>query len=526
MFSLYLTAHVDVLLTCNRRFRKFPHHEILGSRILDGNDLKPTWRNVLRLKDVPWMSHHKVREDIVFPAAAFISMAVEAVRQLTGAKDFSIKHLDIHTALVLNDNQNFELMTSLGPKRLTATLDSELWYDFCISSYNGLIWTKHCAGDIRPGRDYQAQNAQPPNRRAEPLPRLVHSPYSMLKKLGLNYGESFQGLDSVSAFPGRNTAYAVLRSPEICEYYYALHPTTIDNCLQLFAFAASDGLLRKMDRLHIPTFIDQLYICDPKAQVSLTAEALTSVPSGNGGGLEGSAMIMGDGQLLLSLHGGKFSPIDNDDVNQDTTDTVAAARLHWDIDLDFADASKLMIPSSNEPKTIEDIEKFSILCMFEIHQQISGMDLSLDHLVKYRQWIETQLDRAQKGDHPLVQGDWVHAAINSDERPALIATMAEHLRTSELSAAAELISRLLYNCNDIFNGKKEVLEVYVHENGLTNVYNIMADRLDSTAFIKAVGHNNPILKVLEIGAGTGGTSIIALQSLTCPNGERMYSKYT
>ncbi|KFY38193.1 hypothetical protein V494_04450 [Pseudogymnoascus sp. VKM F-4513 (FW-928)] len=507
------------------RLRKFPHHEILGSRILDGNDLKPTWRNVLRLKDVPWISHHKVREDIVFPAAAYISMAVEAVRQLTGMEEFSIKNLDIHIALVLNDDQNSELMTSFSPKRLTATLDSEFWYEFCISSYNGSTWTRHCVGDIRPGKDCQAQHAQLPSRKLEPLPRHIQSPYSMLKRLGLNYGERFQGLDSVSAFPGRYTAYSTLRSPETSESHYALHPTTIDNCLQLFAFAASDGLLRKMDRLHIPTFIDQLYICDPKAQVSLTAEASTNNHPGNGGGLKGSATIMGDGQMLLSLQGGIFSAVDSDDIAEDT-DTVAAARLHWDADIDFADSSKLMIPSSNEPKAIEDIEKFSILCMLDMQQQISNIELSIDHLVKYRQWINTQLGIARNGGHPLVQDDRVLTSMNSDERRALIATMTEQLRTSELSAAAELIYRLYYNCSDIFNGKREALEIYVHDNGLTNVYNITADRLDSTAFMKAVGHNNPSLKVLEIGAGTGGTSIVALQSLTCENGERMYSKYS
>jgi ubiquinone/menaquinone biosynthesis C-methylase UbiE len=103
--------------------------------------------------------------------------------------------------------------------------------------------------------------------------------------------------------------------------------------------------------------------------------------------------------------------------------------------------------------------------------------------------------------------------------------MTKQLQTSELAAAAELISRLLCNCRDIFDAKAEVLEVYMHKNGLTNVYNIMADRLNSTEFMKLLGHNNPTLRVLEIGAGTGGTSIVALQGLVSPNGERMYSKY-
>ena len=36
----------------NRRFR---NHELLGSRILEGNELVPTWRNFLVLGDVAWL---------------------------------------------------------------------------------------------------------------------------------------------------------------------------------------------------------------------------------------------------------------------------------------------------------------------------------------------------------------------------------------------------------------------------------------------------------------------------------------
>lgn len=137
---------------------------------------------MIRLKDVPWISHHKVLDDIVLPAAAYISMAVEAVRQLTELEEFSIKNLDIHTALVLNDNKSTEVMTALSSKKLTATLDSEFWYELCILSYNGLTWTKHCVGDIRSGKDRQAQNIQLQGQKTEPLPRLITSPYTILKK--------------------------------------------------------------------------------------------------------------------------------------------------------------------------------------------------------------------------------------------------------------------------------------------------------------------------------------------------------
>lgn len=40
------------------RLREFPHHDILGSRVLESTDQSPSWRNILRLDVVPWIKEH------------------------------------------------------------------------------------------------------------------------------------------------------------------------------------------------------------------------------------------------------------------------------------------------------------------------------------------------------------------------------------------------------------------------------------------------------------------------------------
>lgn len=212
----------------DRRFRKHPHHEILGTRILEGNDFEPTWRNLLRLINVPWIQDHKVLEDVVFPAAGYIAMAGEAIRQITSIDDYSLRNLVIKTGLVLQDSHDAEIITTLRPVRLTSSLDSS-WYEFSISSHNGSVWTKHCTGQVRSGKDIQYQ-AFVQGKEIQELPRKVASPYSAMKKVGLNYGETFQGLSEISAMPGAKTAAATLATPPSSEHVYQLHPTTIDHC--------------------------------------------------------------------------------------------------------------------------------------------------------------------------------------------------------------------------------------------------------------------------------------------------------
>lgn len=42
------------------RLRTHPRHDLLGSRVTGGNWNEPTWRNILKHKDVPWLNDHKV----------------------------------------------------------------------------------------------------------------------------------------------------------------------------------------------------------------------------------------------------------------------------------------------------------------------------------------------------------------------------------------------------------------------------------------------------------------------------------
>ena len=502
------------------RFRKHRHHEILGNRILEGNDLQPTWRNVLRLKDVPWIKDHKVLDDIVFPAAGYIAMACEAARQVSGAETFSLSHVDIHTALVLQETQTVELVTTLKPVRLTSTLDSE-WFELTVSSYDGKTWVKHVAGTIRPGTDV---NCEPKFKQPQAYPRIVQSPYTAMKKMGLNYGPTFQGLETVTAYPVKAMANATLKAPEEHECHYALHPSTIDNCLQLFAFAASEGLMRQMDKLCVPTHFDHIYIDTRKGGEVMTARAEVSGGRSKAT-LQGSAMITSGAKVLFELKGGQFSPLDNSDSMKDA-DTVAAARLEWAPDMDFLDPASLMLQLSNDPKAIQEIEKYTILSMLEMQDLLAEVKFETEHLIKYQQWLDDQLKKAREGLHQLVDDDAKMTRLTREDRNTLLETMTEELKSSELAAGAELIDRLRSNTVGIFDGTTEALEVYLADDGLTNVYNIMADRLDSVGFMKACGHNNPNLRVLEIGAGTGGTTVVALNGLSTDNNERLYSKYT
>lgn len=330
------------------RTRKFPHHELLGCRIMESDDLEPAWRNMLQLDNVPWIRDHRIHDDIVLPAAAYIGMAVEALRQLSdndkndddGGRGMTLRHLDLAHALVLNESQSYEIITHMRPLRLTSKLDSS-WFEFSVLSLNGNTWTKHSSGQIRLDRHGDICSPE----FTAPMPRAVSTArwYRVMKNVGLNYGPSFQGLSDISADPGSNVATSTVANHRSEPgSYYLLHPTIIDLALQAFTLAISRGLARELTRLRIPTYLDQLYISPGERDMRLGVAADVTP----GGHLRGSATIMARDRVVLDLRRGRFSPFEDEETSSNSAAPLPAAQLCWKADIDLVDPGNLIRPAT------------------------------------------------------------------------------------------------------------------------------------------------------------------------------------
>lgn len=106
------------------RQRKFVHHDILGARVVESSDFDPLWRNLLRLDQVPWIQDHEIAGDVLFPAAGYIAMVGEAMRQLESTVDYTVRSVNFMMALIINEGKPVEIQTHLRKVRLTTSLDS------------------------------------------------------------------------------------------------------------------------------------------------------------------------------------------------------------------------------------------------------------------------------------------------------------------------------------------------------------------------------------------------------------------
>ncbi|KAH0559951.1 hypothetical protein GP486_003526 [Trichoglossum hirsutum] len=506
-------------LTREWRIRKFPRHEILGSRVIEGNDLEPTWRNILRLDDAPWIRDHVILKDIIFPGMGYVAMAGEAVRQLTGSSDYTVRHTVIKTALVLHESEGTEMMTSLRPARLTDSLDS-VWYDFTIMSYNGTSWIKRCVGQVRAGPAHAIVDSGRDSLGA--LPRTVSSArwYKSLKRVGLSYGPAFAGMTNISAAVMDEAAIATIATrPELNEPLCGLHPAAMDMCLQVYSVAACKGLPRRVEQLCVPAYVGELYVRQASSPVRV--KVLTS--STERGTITGDAVGVADGQVVFRIRGLKLPPLEGPEKDPDPH---AGQELEWKPDLDFLgpQLDRLILPGGDGSHAYSVCEKLTVLCMLEAEHQSLSVG-SNEFLEKYRCWIDNQAARAKRGEYDLVPDAQKFAALRSSNRRSLIeATLNEALLTFAAPLGRAIV-RVFEHSNSILSGETDPLDLLLKDNVLANVYDV-SNSWNYKAFLQLTSHHKPNLHILEIGAGTGGTTRSILEDLTLPDGTRMYADYT
>ncbi|KAL4904450.1 hypothetical protein BDW74DRAFT_179029 [Aspergillus multicolor] len=500
------------------RLRKYPHHDLLGSQITDGNAKEPTWRSVIHLENVPWIREHNVLGQTIFPGAGYIAMVGEAIRQLTDSHDFTVRNVNVLAAMVMHEDRPTEILSQFRPARVTATLNSE-WYDFTVTSLLDGVWTKHCTGQARGGRECALDVPCP-----VPGARKVQSPvwYRTMKKSGLNYGPRFQGMQKIAASVVDQTATAeIVDSREHGESSYTLHPCTIDSIFQLFSVAGSEGIPRHFMHVHVPTYIDELYIRPPIGTIA----AQTSVDMKSKGAFAGDASGFCGEVLVFSLRFIRLSLLSDDDEIRGA-DPHAGSRLVWKPDIDEVDLMTFLHPVKDITDQASLVEELGLSCMLQTEYQTREIAPALPHYPKYREWLRMQVQRVEEGAYGHVPTCQTIANMSSAERASHIDNLYRRALNTDGRDVATGIKRICEQSTALFSGSVDSLALLMEGDLLTAIYSGGKLLCDFSDFFRVFAHNRPHMRVLEVGAGTGGATAMILPALQGPHGIHMYDSYT
>ncbi|GKZ25415.1 type I Iterative Polyketide synthase (PKS) [Aspergillus brasiliensis] len=331
------------------RLRRWPRHDLLGARVAGTTRLRPQWRNILRLKDLPWLNDHRVPPHVLHPGAAHIVMAMLAAEQAYAEfpdalpiVGLTLRNVSIKKTLVVpQDDKGIEIVLSMELED-GATATSPGWASFSIASvvHDTEQWTEHCSGLVKV--EVTPFNAPAPIDTSTMDGRAVDAQawYTRFADMGLQFGPSFQGYSDIWADPFSNVALAKLSLNTTAglfpggESSYPIHPASLDLVIRLGLMACNGGQAETAS-VQLPIHFDQMRF---KLGCLQGRDWITGASRGELCGLRGAyaqLQLLDDaGEAILDVDNMRFTSLNNEQQSsaQDLSSQAYSspfARLVW-----------------------------------------------------------------------------------------------------------------------------------------------------------------------------------------------------
>ncbi|KAI3004518.1 hypothetical protein CBS147346_4860 [Aspergillus niger] len=498
------------------RFRQHPRHELLGSRMLEPSDIEPSWRNLLSLGDVPWLGDHCIMGEIQFPCAGYIGMINEAVRQISSMQECTIRNLCIQAPLLLHQWGKIEIVTSAKPIKISDRVVSSS-YEFSIMSYNGIEWIKHAVCQAAAGTAPLSRDLDSDNEFARPVSS--EKLYQELRKLGLEYGPFFRGLEDIRADPLSYRATAILRTEDV----HAIHPTTIDKGLQLLSIAASRGKAMQGSKPHVPVFVDTILIGRNRPLVKVTASMESLAMSQSRTKITLTDKTGRNNAKILSMKGVLLVPLESS-IRTGSNNIPLATYGEWRPDMDLISVQdQLSGLKSLTNSRVRTIVAASALNVIQIHRLLQHTVPCSEKSKDYQRWIQIQMDNILTDKLSIVEKASTWATLEDDDILKEVETLNKALESEGLKHVSDLFKGILNSTLNAIRGLCDT-ESVSSLHGLAECAN-MSPTSDLSVWLSLVSHSNPTLRVLEIEASETSFTSSVLAQLQSP-GERLYSSYT
>ncbi|CEJ86573.1 hypothetical protein VHEMI04144 [[Torrubiella] hemipterigena] len=523
------------------RLRSIPRHDLIGSKIAGSAKLRPQFRNVLRIKDLPWLGHHRLLPDAVFPAAGYMAMAMVAAAQVHNEAgdalpilSYSLRNVSIKSALKIPEDQHgIEIILSLELDD-AATAQVPTWASFSVSSVaRGTDqWTEHCKGLVRVNIDKsgapQTLSADMDESRALD----ARAWYKTFASIGLGYGPAFQGLSDLRADSATSRASAKLSLNTTAgtvkggESTYPIHPASLDAMIQLGLLACHGGEIERATGAFVPMHLSELTL-----EAGDDADWGTALAQGEFKGLRSAYLQLqlqsSSGKLLLNVKNLRciaYSLTDNG--TKDGNEKAFASpftRMVYKPDSRVLSnqQAQTLFPPLPADKAMDRLETVAALVVVDIYETmlrggLTNVSLSMR---SFASWI-TRLAEDSKAE-PIAKA---RLASSQERQKALHDTFHEKEPLVEIKA----MQRLHDNAKDILEGTEASQDI-LNKDGLiveflrTSLYLTGTEPQISNIF-DSIGHINPNVRILDIGAGNARLVLEALSSST--SSIKRYRDYT
>ncbi len=215
-------------------------HPLVGERVRSAV-ASPHFESRLDVRSLPFLADHRIHGLLIAPSPVYMEMAAAASAEVMGhdtvLSDFSIEH-----PMVLVDGASLVVQTLVSPGTDGRVIVEILSADD--PQAPAPVWRVHARASAS-RRDDRAVSTSTVARLIEPrgLEEIAAATYyEHLRARGLDFGPAFRGIERV--WRGEREALAEVRVPGPLlgrSQPYRIHPAVLDACLQVLGAAWPDG---------------------------------------------------------------------------------------------------------------------------------------------------------------------------------------------------------------------------------------------------------------------------------------------
>jgi acyl transferase domain-containing protein/ubiquinone/menaquinone biosynthesis C-methylase UbiE len=526
------------------RFRADPHHDLLGLRVVGGTLSEPNWRIILSEETHPWLRDHVVDGFAVFPASGYLCMAIEAIRQILRARQvtritsrYVIRNVRFSKALIIPElPSSVEVQLSLRSSPMPPEKSFTGWEDFRVSSVSSDgTWSEHCRGTVavefhntpdEPQFAHESTFSQDTNneffKEVQHLSTEVTDPeilYKEFRTAGNAYGPAFSAIKELNL--GDHCAVAIVEIPDIGASMpgnfmqpHVIHPATLDCILQTglppYFRAHSKGSIMPVgiDEVAIGANVvstpgHRLEIASRIAQVGQRAASMNSVGFQKTNDQEVSFVVEIQGLELREVG-------EKNNISDLESSRNIAYQLQWGADITFCQPQLTVAPEialQDQSIGVDDKERL-------LDRSVS---IYIDRLL--REFDSNPFEIPQTHHQHLfkwMQNYW-RSPISKNILKGLTDPEIEASLNQVKHAGVEgqLVARTGPQFKEVLRGRVEPLSVFLEDDLMHRFYSGDSSVRCNTHlvnYLKSLTFKKPYLNVLEIGAGTGGTTAQLLQA--------------
>lgn len=543
-------------LSRDHRLRQFPYHDLLGVLDVGCNILEPRWRLHLSAAAMPWLKHHVVDDMVIFPGTGYLCMAIEGMKQLALIRDptasvskYAIRNASFIKPIIIPSERSdgfpseVEVQLVVSPSKVS---HDDPWHTFHVYSYSdeSRSWSEHCSGIVRA---YLATNSSEVDEvegtrgaelsdfdAQEKLEKIMSAShqqidpgdlYSSMRASGNDYGPTFSSIKEIRT--GKLEGYATHVVPDIPRYMpssfhqpHVIHPATFDTFAHVLCLLYKQGvknstlMLGSIEEAVIYSEIPNEPGTELQVAIELNPE---SKQSGTGNCWTYHRDRVTDKLSLVATitNVQVRSTGDEIDAPKDLPSHRKNYLLSWQEDADhMTDASFKTLMESVPIRHYGDVS---------IPEQ-SKLNEAATAIISYRflSSSNTRL-RSELPSHLHTYHEWMNGYLASDRCSKLLAQFPSEAardaildETARVGLEGRMLVRIGQHLPGIFAGAVEPLDVMVKDDLLNQIY---ADGIISTCnprmakYLGALAFKKPHMRIIEVGAGTGGVTSFLLNAL-------------